>query len=108
MTAAQTTTWDPERIYGNAVWVAFVMIQAADGLLTYLGMHLHGIGAEANPLIAWYAATYGITASVLSAKIFATMCGAILHVGDRHQILAILTLAYGGVAVWPWTMVLWP
>jgi len=95
-------------MWGNVVWVAFVLVQAADGLFTYVGMQLHGIAAEANPLIAWYAATYGIAASVLTAKIFAALCGVVLHAGERHQVLAALTLAYGVIALWPWTLVLWP
>jgi hypothetical protein len=106
--AGDAKRWDVRRLYGDVVWIAFVVVQAMDGLFTYVGMQLHGIAAEANPLIAWYAATYGITASVLFAKLFAALCGAVLHASARHQVLAVLTLTYSLVAIWPWTMVLWP
>jgi len=108
MPAAARRIWTLGRMYGDFVWIAFVVVQAADGLFTYLGMHLHGVAAEANPLIGWYAATYGITASVVAAKLFAAACGAVLHTSARHQALAMLTLVYCGAALWPWTMVLWP
>ena len=42
--------------FGNVVWVAFVSAQAADGVLTYLGLHTFGAGSEGNPIVAWYMA----------------------------------------------------
>ena len=60
------------------------------------------------PLIAWSAASYGIGASVVSAKLFASACGAILHLTERHQALALLSLGYIAAALWPWTLLLWP
>ena len=92
---------------GNAIWIAFVAVQACDGLFTYVGMQWLGVEAEANPVIAWYATTYGIGTSVLGAKLFATACGAILHISGHHRTLAALTFAYALVAIWPWTIVLW-
>jgi hypothetical protein len=103
-----TEDWSAERLYANGIWIAFVAVQAIDGMFTYVGMHLHGIVAEANPLIAWSAASYGIGASVVSAKLFAAACGVILHLTERHQALALLSLAYMAAAIWPWTLLLWP
>jgi hypothetical protein len=100
--------WDPERIYGDLVWIAFVLVQAADGMLTYVGIHAFGLVAEANPLIAWYALEYGIAAAIVGAKLFATLCGALLHASERHQVLALLTLAHCVVAIWPWSQLLFP
>lgn len=106
--SAAWRVWTLGRFWGDLVWIAFVVVQAGDGLLTYLGMHLYGVTAEANPLIGWYAAAYGITPSVVGAKLFAAICGAVLHTSARHMALVLLTLVYCGAAIWPWTLVLWP
>jgi hypothetical protein len=96
------------RLFGDAVWVLFVAAQAADGVCTYLGVHLFGIEVEGNPLIGWYAATFGIGTALLSAKFVATACAGFLHCLGRHRTLASLTLVYLFGAVWPWARILWP
>jgi hypothetical protein len=37
----------------QAIWIAFVLVQALDGVMTFVGMHTFGLSIEANPLIAW-------------------------------------------------------
>ena len=54
--------------FGNVVWVAFVSAQAADGVLTYLGLHTFGAGSEGNPIVAWYMAALGTGQALLGAK----------------------------------------
>ena len=48
----------PPRRFSKAelVWVAFVVVQALDGAMSYIGVHTFGAWIEANPLVAWYAA----------------------------------------------------
>jgi hypothetical protein len=96
------------RLFGDVVWVLFIAAQAADGVCTYLGLRLFGIGMEGNPLIGWYAATFGIGPALASAKLLAATCAAFLHTVGRHVTLASLTIVYLIGAVWPWVEILWP
>lgn len=96
------------RFFGDVACVSFIGAQAADGVCTYMGMHVFGIGIEANPLIAWYAATFGIGAALTGAKLLAAACGVLLHCVGRHRTVGILALVYLFSAVWPWSRILWP
>ena len=96
------------RLFGDVIWVLFIGAQAADGVFTYLGLRVFGVGMEGNPLISWYAATFGIGAALASAKLLAATCAAFLHLVGRHVTLAVLTIVYLVGAVWPWSELLWP
>jgi hypothetical protein len=67
-----------------------------------------GVAMEANPLIVWYIAVCGAGVALTGAKIFAIVCGAVLHLNARHRTIGVLAVLYLGGAVWPWTRVLWP
>ena len=105
---AHSTAPSRSRLFGDVVWVFFVTAQAADGICTYLGLHLFGIEMEGNPLIGWYAATFGVGAALVAAKLVAAACAGFLHCVGRHRTLASLTILYLVGAVWPWTQILWP
>jgi hypothetical protein len=94
--------------FGDVVWLAFVSTQAADGVLTYLGILTFGLAAEGNPIIAWYAAIFGAKAALLGAKLISVMCAALLHVRAMHRALGLLTLLAFMAAVRPWLSLLWP
>jgi len=96
------------RLFGDVIWVLFIGAQAADGVFTYLGLRVFGVGMEGNPLISWYAATFGVGAALASAKLLAATCAAFLHLIGRHVTLAVLTIVYLVGAVWPWSELLWP
>jgi hypothetical protein len=96
------------RVFGDAVWVAFVAAQAADGVCSYVGLRVFGIGIEGNPLIVWFASTFGIGVTLTSAKLIAATCAAFLHRAGRHRTVGVLAILYLTVAVEPWTRVLWP
>jgi hypothetical protein len=87
---------------GEIVWLAFVTVQALDGMLSYIGVHSIGVVAEANPMLAWYVQVFGPAAAFIGAKLFAAACGALLHVHARHQALAALTALYLVFAIGPW------
>ena len=93
---------------GDLTWVAFVLVQVADGALTYIGVSTLGPHAEANPLLAWCIAAAGVGLALFGAKAFALGCGTLLHVQCMHRCLAALTTLYAGAAVWGWIVVLWP
>ena len=88
---------------GDAILLAFVAVQVCDGLLTYLGVHALGPGAEANPIVASYMAMLGTGAALFLTKAMALGCAAILHVLGRHRTIAALTVVYLVFTVWPWS-----
>ena len=86
----------------HVVWLAFVVVQALDGAMSYVGVLLHGPGIEANPLVAWYLAAFGPAVGFTVAKLFAVTCGAVLYMTGRYRWVAILTVVYVIFAVGPW------
>lgn len=89
--------------FGDLALVAFLLCQVLDGALTYVGVVTFGRSIEANPLLAWLMDTVGEGTAVTGAKILAGTCGIALHLTAVHRIVAVLTLVYLGVAVIPWT-----
>ena len=92
--------------YAEILWLAFVIVQALDGAMSYVGVSLHGPGIEANPLIAWYLGVFGPAVGFTMAKLFAVTCGAVLYVTARYRWVAVLTLVYLIFAVGPWVHLL--
>ena len=90
----------------DLLWVAFVVVQVLDGVLTYVGVQTFGPGIEANPLVAWYAGMFGPVAGLVAAKLFAIGCAAVLFITARHRTVALLTLMYLVFAIAPWAHVL--
>lgn len=93
--------------FGNVVWVAFVAAQAADGVLTYLGLHTFGAGSEGNPIVAWYVTALGTGHALVGAKSLSVACAAFLHLQGRHLLVALLTGLCLSAAVAPWISLLW-
>ncbi len=92
--------------FGNLAILAFLLMQAADGALTYVGVAMHGLGAEANPLLLGLMVSIGAAPALLSAKVLAAGLGMFLHLLGVHRIVAALTAVYLGGAVMPWLSVL--
>ena len=88
------------------VLVAFVAVQVLDGVMSYIGVHTFGSWIEANPLVAWYASTFGPAVAFTVVKLFAIGCGTMLYLLSRHRTVAALTLFYLAFAVVPWAHVL--
>jgi hypothetical protein len=98
--------WDrPSRI-GDAVFVLFLLAQCLDGVFTYVGVLTFGPGIEANPVVGGLMLHFGEEAGLLSAKIVAIVLGMALHLRQVHAAIAALTAFYFGVAVLPWTVIL--
>jgi hypothetical protein len=103
-----TAPWRRSRSpFGDVVFLLFALVQIADGVMTYHGIRLYGMGIEANPLIVWYAQAFGAAAALTGAKAVAVLCGGILYLFARHVVIAFLTVTYMVAAVWPWMLVLW-
>jgi hypothetical protein len=90
----------------NGLWIAFVVIQLLDGVMTLQGIATFGQHIEANPIIAFYASVFTPEAAVTSSKLLAIGCGAILHLTGRHKAVAALCGFYLVAAIAPWTQLL--
>jgi hypothetical protein len=88
------------------LWMGFVIVQALDGAMSYVGVSMHGPLIEGNPLVAWYLTVLGPAAGFAAAKLFAVTCGAVLYVTGRHTWVAVVTVVYLVFAVIPWVGVL--
>ena len=93
-------------IFGDFALVLFLLAQASDGVLTYVGVSLYGLQMEGNPVISWLMAAIGEGPALASAKIAAGGFGIALHLSAVHKAVACLALFYYLVAVGPWVAIL--
>ena len=94
----------PNSRFGDIAVITFMVVQALDGILTYLGVHIWGPSVEANPLISSAVSVAGVGTGVAMAKLFAVGLGMILHLRRVHGVVALLTAFYLAVAIVPWAM----
>jgi hypothetical protein len=99
-------TFTPRMLGHEIVFVAFLLTQVLDGVLTYTGVQLFGIAAEGNPILAYLMVSYGEALALAGAKLVAALCGVALYALAVDRLLAVLTLIYIGAAIVPWTLVL--
>jgi hypothetical protein len=92
-------------MWPRALLVLFIVLQAADGLLTYAAVERFGMGAEGNPLLATWMVLTGSGTALIGAKTLACMCGAVLYVTGVHHVLAGLSALYLFAAVVPWVRI---
>jgi hypothetical protein len=95
-----------ESRFGNSVVIVFLLAQALDGVLTYVGVASVGHVTEGNPLVASLVATLGLGPGLVSAKLWACGLGAALHLSGTHRLVALLTAIYFLGAILPWTALL--
>jgi len=95
------------RLFGDVAVVVFLLAQASDGVLTYIGVATYGLEMEGNPLIAWLMVTMGEGPGLAAAKITAGAFGVILHLTGVHRAVAALAGFYIVVAIVPWLAVLY-
>lgn len=89
--------------------VGFLATQVIDGVLTYRGVRDFGLGVdlEGNPLLALAMSALGVRVTLILAKMFASLCGIVLHTHQYHRILAVLTALYAVAAITPWIILLY-
>ena len=92
--------------FGNVMVVAFLIAQACDGVMTYIGVATYGTRIEGNPLIGWLMHAFGMAAGVATAKAAAGAFGIVLHLVAVHRLVAALALFYVAAAIVPWMGVL--
>jgi hypothetical protein len=88
------------------VFTVFLVVQAADGLITYGAVAIFGSSAEANPLIETWIHLAGAGPALAGAKLLACGCGAVLYAAGTTRTLAVLTALYLVAAIGPWLHVL--
>ncbi len=93
-------------VFGDTIIVLFLVLQALDGVFTYVGLAWYGPGAEGNPLIASAMPLVGQGVALASAKLIAASFGAMLHLSGVHRVVAALTAFYLVAAVVPWALLL--
>ena len=94
-------------VFGELVLVAFLLAQASDGVLTYVGVGTYEMHMEGNPLLGWLMASMGRGLALALAKTAAGAFGIALHLTSVHRIVALLTLFYIAVAIIPWLGILY-
>lgn len=96
--------------FGDVALVVFLLAQAFDGILTYVGVSTYGIRMEGNPFVGWLMSAMGEAAGLATAKVAAGVFGIALHLSAVHKTVALLAVFYVAVAVLPWVAVLfyWP
>ena len=88
------------------LWLAlFVLLQMADGVLTYAAVGRFGASAEGNPLLATWIVIAGAAPALLGAQLLACACGGVLYAAGVHRILAGLVALYFFAAVVPWLQI---
>lgn len=94
-------------LFGDIALVVFLLAQASDGVLTYVGVSMYGPAIEGNPLIAWLMRAMGEGPGLAAAKLTAGFFGIVLHLSAVHRVVALLALFYLVVAIAPWMVILY-
>ena len=84
------------------VLAIFLVAQAMDGALTYVGVREFGIQAEGNTLLTTLMHAWGAGPALIAAKLLASACGVILFSVSVYRLLAAAAGACIGFAVIPW------
>jgi hypothetical protein len=94
-----------ESLFGDFIVLTFLVIQALDGALTYVGLATIGQVVEGNPLVASLMTSFGFGIGLAGAKLFAASLGIALHLFGAHRLVAVLTAFYFAAAIVPWVAV---
>ena len=87
-------------------WLAiFIVLQLADGVLTYAAVDRYGAIAEGNPILATWIMLTGAVPALLGAKLMACACGGVLYAAGVHRVLVGLSALYLFGAVVPWLQI---
>src|ERR671910_490073 len=89
----------PRSMFGDLALVLFLVAQASDGVLTYVGVSTFGHAVEGNPLIVWLMNSLGTGGGLATAKLAAGVFGIALHLSAVHKAVALLACFYLVVAV---------
>jgi hypothetical protein len=92
--------------FGNVAILTFLVVQALDGMLTYVGLVTYGPAVEGNPLLSWLMGLMGAAPALAGAKAAASAFGIVLHLTSVHRTVAVLAVLYVSAAILPWVELL--
>ena len=70
------------------LWLAiFILLQFADGVLTYAAVDRFGPNAEGNPILLAWIVVAGAMPAVFGAKLLACACGGVLYAAGVYRVL---------------------
>jgi uncharacterized membrane protein len=101
--------WSPRlepSLFGDVAIIAFLLAQCLDGVFTYVGVSIYGLGVEGNPLIVSLMMNLGHGTALVTAKMVASILGVCLHLYEIHSAVALLAGFYFAVAILPWMAIL--
>lgn len=88
------------------VLTIFVILQVADGLITFGAVRLFGPAAEANPVLQTWMHLLGPGVTLLTAKSVACAGAVLLYCAGRERTLVALTSLLVWFGIGPWLAVL--
>jgi hypothetical protein len=84
------------------VLTVFVVLQIADGLMTFGAVRVYGPAAEGNPVLQTWIQLLGPGVTLLTFKTIACAGAALLYFVGRERTLIALTTLLVSLAVGPW------
>lgn len=88
-------------VFARVVFMAFVIVQCLDGVLTYVGVST-GLSPEGNPIMRWVMSVMGLGLGIIVTKFASIVGGIFLYKYDFRGTLALITLLGLVVAIIPW------
>jgi hypothetical protein len=92
--------------FSRLVLTIFVILQVADGLITFGAVRVFGPAAEGNPVLQTWIHLLGPGVTLLTAKAIACAGAVVLYGAGRDKTLAVLTTLLIGFGVGPWLALL--
>jgi hypothetical protein len=90
----------------RTILAVFIVLQLADGLITFAAVQIFGPGAEGNPLLAAWIGVAGAATPLVMAKGASCAFALFLYSAGRFRTLGVLTAITLLCAVGPWLTVL--
>lgn len=88
------------------VLAIFVILQVADGLITFGAVRVFGPAAEGNPVLQTWIWLLGPGITLLTAKTVACAGAGLLYFAGRERTLIVLTTLLVFLGVGPWLALL--
>jgi hypothetical protein len=90
----------------RAVLAVFIVLQLADGLITFAAVQIFGPAAEGNPILVAWIAVVGPAVTLVLAKGVSCALAVLLYSAGRFKTLSALTAVMLVGAIGPWLSVL--
>jgi len=89
-------------LFNKFIFLVFVLTQIFDGIFTYYGVKIFGMGIEANPLIVLIMSSWGVGLGLVLVKTLGLILGSSLYKVGFHNLVLVLTIFYLVIVVMPW------